>query len=95
MAKLADFSPILLCTATVMADPTLHEAWSMDRVRAMQHELAAKLHFENRPSLRFGEQEEADDYEFEALPLVPTRHVTARVIRLEKLPPMVFDFDDE
>jgi hypothetical protein len=95
MAKLANFSPLLLYTATVMADPSMQPAWSAESVLTIEHARAAKRHYEDRPSLSLGEQELVDEYEFEALPLVPTRNVTAQVIRLEKLPPMVFDFDDE
>ena len=65
-------------------------------MQSLQQEIVAKFHYESRPSLQLvGDADVSEEYDFQALPIVPTRRVLARFVRLETLPPMRFDEGDD
>lgn len=81
---------LLASSATVSLNDA--EAWSPERMQLLNHHAIARLHFEQRPSAQVAD-DGADEYEFEAMKLVPTEIVRVRFRDVGPLPPM--DLEDE
>jgi len=84
--------PRLLYAATALAAAHDVDSWSTERIQALKHEVVAKFQFESRISANVDDGTN-DEYEFEAIPLVPTQVVRVRFRDIGQLPPM--DLEDE
>jgi hypothetical protein len=75
-----------------IASLSVAEVWSNERIQALNQEVAARFHAENRPSMQAGYSDRTER-ECEAMPLIPVQMVRVRFRDIGQLPPM--NLEDE